>query len=292
MSKYTVVVSTKGKLYKICKIWYGSDGSYYVTVPYHSATQAVLIKQSVNYVQSAPTSLDHRYVVPLSEALDVGSSDDARIKLSHHPDGFVQFSGQGLISGKNLDGTSKGIGIYTWPLPVGNSGPAFSLCVQGIEQFTPADVKTQNACVLNCDELTIITGSTGVAIEGHYFQPLWRRFIRTRHDGVKVISIVHPSKVVMELRVLLSADDCPLGGFIGLDFFGTPDREPSDASGYSLSSSTGNVRLNEKGEKVGDGLLCCYPRPDGLPIRRSLDHQPPNSPAAKPPSGPEYSPST
>jgi hypothetical protein len=106
MSKHTVMISTNGRLYKICKIWYGSDGSYYVTVPYHPANQAVLLKQPVNYVQSVPTSVDHEYVTPLDEAIDVGSSDDARIKLSHHPDGFVQFSGQGLVCSDDCGGFS------------------------------------------------------------------------------------------------------------------------------------------------------------------------------------------
>jgi hypothetical protein len=281
MLKHTVIISTKGKLYKICKIWYGSDGSYYVTVPYHSANQAVLLKQTVNYVQSVPTSVDHQYVTLLDEAIDVGSSDDARIKLSHHPDGFIQFSGHGLLSGKNADGTPKGIGIYSWPLKHGCRGPAFSLSVGGIEQFQPARDDVQNACVLNYDDLTVIPGSTEVVIDGHYFPLLWRRFIRARPDGKKYIPIVHPAGVILELPVLLPGDNCPIGGFIGLEFYGGIDREPSGESGYCISSSTGNVRMNEKGEKLGDGLFCLYPRPHDLPTRRSLDYRMPSSPDAE-----------
>ena len=287
MLKHTVLISAKGKLYKICKIWYGSDGSYYVTVPYHPANRAVLLKLPVNYVASVPTGPDHEYVVSQSEALDDGSSDDARIKLSHHPDGFAQFSGHGLISGKNPDGSPKGIGIQTWPLEHGCRGPAFSLSVRGIEQFEPAGDKVQNACVLNYDELTVIPGSTRAVIEGHYFPLLWRRFIRTRPDGKKFIPIVHPAGVILELSVLLPGDACPIGGFIGLDFFGSIDHEPSSDSGYCLSSSTGNLRQNEKGEMIGDGLYCMYPRPDGMPTSRSLDYQIPGSSVAEPGAAPD-----
>ncbi len=271
MSKHTVIVSANGKLHKICKIWYGSDGSYYVTVPYHPANRAVLLKLPINYVASVPTNADHDYVVPQSDALDGGSSDDARIKLSHHPDGFAQFSGHGLISGKKPDGSPKGIAIQTWPLERGCRGPAFSLCLRGIEQFELADDKVQNACVLNYDELTVVPGSTGAVIEGHYFPLLWRRFIRTRPDGRMIIPIVHPVGVILEMPVLLPGDACPIGGFIGLDFFGSIVRESSHDSGYSLSSSTGNLRQNEKGEMIGDGLFCTYPRPEGMPTHRSLD---------------------
>ena len=56
MTKHTVVISAKGKSHKICKVWYGSDGSYYVTVPYHPANKAILLKQTVNYLASVPTS--------------------------------------------------------------------------------------------------------------------------------------------------------------------------------------------------------------------------------------------
>ncbi len=278
MSKHTILISVQGKLYKICKIWYGSDGSYYITVPYHPANRAVLSKNTVNYVTSVPTSADHEYAIPLDESLEIGSSDDARIKLSHHPDGFVQFSGQGLISGKNPDGSPKGIGIHSWPLEHGCKGPAFSLGVRGIEQFELAGEEDDNVCVLNYDELTLIPGSTGAVIEGHYFPLLWRRFIRFRPDGKRVIPIMHPAGVVLELPVLLPNDACPIGGFIGLDFFGFLSREPSSGSGYSISSSTGNLRENEKGELLGDGLFCFYPRPDDLPTPRSFDYRMPNSP--------------
>src|SRR5438552_2891197 len=121
--KYTIVFESRAGRCKLFKMWYGSDGSYYVTVPYHSARKAVLFKQTVNYVTSVPKTVDGGDLIPADQAIDIASSDDTRIKLSHHPDGFLQFSGAGVLSGKNADGSIRGIGIQSWPLAAGCRGP-------------------------------------------------------------------------------------------------------------------------------------------------------------------------
>jgi len=272
--KYTIVFESGQSLRKICKVWFGSDGSYYVTVPYHPAKKAVLIKHTVNYVTSVPTTPDDRNWAPLSEAIDVASSDDARLKLSHHPDGFIQFSGQGLVSGRNPDGSFKGIGISSWALRDGCRGPAFSLCIFGMDEFDVADSKTDYTCVVRDNELTFLPANRTLIIEGHYFPILWRRFIQKLPDGTPVIPIVHPAGAVLHLKVLLPDDECPIGGFFGLELFGGVRRDQLLTSGYSLSSSTGNARKNDKGELLGDGLVCFYPRPEDLPVVRSLDYPP------------------
>ena len=278
VAKYTIAISSKGVSRKICKVWFGSDGSYYITVPYHSAHKALLFKMTVNYTNTIPKSVDDHCWTPLSEAIDVGSSDDARIKLSHHPSGFTQFSGHGLVSGKNPDGTCKGIGIDSWPLANGCRGPAFCVSISGIEEFEEETHRSSDVCVFNLDKLTIIPGFTSLILEGHYFPSLWRRFIRTRVDGTRIIPIVHPEGVILELLVILPNDDCPIGGFIGFDFFGGRSRRSAEKSGYCLSSSTGNCRKNDKGELLGDGLYCFYPRPEESPTCRSLDYQLPQGP--------------
>lgn len=278
VAKHTIVISRKGVPYKLCKILFGSDGSYYITVPYHSANKALLFMQTVNYVASTPTHIDHECWVPFSEAIELASSDDARIKLSHHPDGFVQFSGQGLVSGRNTDGSPKGIGINTWPLEVFNRGPAFGLSFHGIEQFEQEANASAETCTFCYEELVTLPGYTSLMLEGHYFSPLSRRFIRISPNGTRILPILHPTGMVLELQVVLPKDDCPIGGFFGLDLFGGLSAEISATSGYCLSSSTGNRRTNDKGETLGDGLFCLYPRPDELPTRRSLDYFAPPSP--------------
>ena len=94
--KYTIVYQKPEAEYKLCKIWFGADGSYYVTSPYHPEGRAFLMKIRVNYSLQEMT-------VPLEEAIDTAGldDDDRRLKLAHHPDGFVQFSGHGILSGRD-----------------------------------------------------------------------------------------------------------------------------------------------------------------------------------------------
>jgi hypothetical protein len=97
----TIVVSKGGVSYKVCKVWFGADGSFYVTVPYHPARRAVFLKMTADY-----TTAQGGQWVPHDGALEVAilDDDDGRPKLSCHPDGFCQFSGQGIVSGKDESG--------------------------------------------------------------------------------------------------------------------------------------------------------------------------------------------
>ena len=56
--------------------------------------------------------------IPFEEAVELASldDDDRRLKLSHHPDGFVQFSGEGVLSGRDPNGAARGMGVMSWPL--------------------------------------------------------------------------------------------------------------------------------------------------------------------------------
>lgn len=274
LGKYTIALETTGGRRKLFKLWFGSDGSYYVTVPYHPARKAVLFKQTVNYVTSVPKTVDGGDLLPIEDAIDIASADDARVKLSHHPDGFVQFSGAGVVSGKNPDGSIKGIGIKSWPLTQGCRGPAFGVAIRGVNDFELIENADEQVCLFREDDLTFIPGMPPLVVEGHYFPAMWRRFIQTNKDGTKTIPIVHPAGAVLNLRVLLPKDNCPIGGFFGLEVFGDITPEENVPSGFSLSSSTGNVRQNEFGHKIGDGLFCFYPRPDKTPVRRTLDYTP------------------
>ncbi|MBN1517074.1 hypothetical protein JXA32_10965 [Candidatus Sumerlaeota bacterium] len=272
--KYTIVFESRNGRRKLFKLWFGADGSYYVTVPYHSAKKAILFKQTVNYATSAWRTVDDGDWIPVEQAIDIASADDARIKLSHHPDGFLQFSGKGILSGRNSDASAKGIGTLSWPLKQGCHGPAFSVTISGVDDFESADTCNDLFCLFRETDLTVIPGVGPLVIEGHYFPVMWRRFVQTHSDGSKTIPIVHPSGAVLNLRVLLPSDKCPIGGFFGLDIFGNLGTFEGtlSKSGFALSSSTGNVRMNEHGQKIGDGLYCFYPRPDGICKYRSIDY--------------------
>ncbi|OGN94135.1 MAG: hypothetical protein A2Z75_04105 [Chloroflexi bacterium RBG_13_50_10] len=276
--KHTILFSENGISHKICKIWFGSDGSYYVTVPYHSAKKALLIKQTINYTTSVPHTIDGGERYPVSDAIDLASSDEKRIKLSHHPDGFIQFSGLGVLSGKAPDGKIKGIGIQSWPLRQGCRGPAFGITLFGLDQFEHETKTDDQSCLFEREELTIIPGTNGLILEGYYFPTMWRRFIQTTKDGTKTISIVHPTENILRLKVLLPPDQCPIGGFLGLELYSILVRIEGVDSGYVISSSTGNVRRNEKGEVLGDAIFCMFPCIAETHVRRSIDYINPRPP--------------
>lgn len=264
--RYTVAIRKTGGFYKICKVWFGSDGSYYVTAPYHPDRAAFLAKYRVNYALGKIT-------VPFEEMVDRGGldDDDRSLKLSHHPDGFVQFSGAGVLSGKADDGTIRGMGLQSWPLTTPVLGPAFGMTIRGIEKFPPASDLDEHAVVFNWDKLFPRPDATSLNVEGFYFIERWRRFLRHGTDGHPYIRFVHPSKAVIEARVLLPPDNCALGGFIGIEAYVTNDPPKPDPF-FCLAGSTGDVRENLQGELTATAIQCMYPRGD-LYVQRLLDYR-------------------
>lgn len=267
IGKYTVVYDLGGNARKLCKIWFGPDGSYYVTSPYHPANRALLMKATVNY-DSIETEISE------SEALDLASAEDdqKRIKFSHHADGFIQFSGQGILSGIDEQGNIRGIGIRSWPLAHPVSGPAFGIMMRGVEQFQLADKISDEICLFSDQEFLPISGAK-VILEGYYFPALWRRFVRLRHDGSYGIDIFHPNGAVLPLKVLFPPERCLLQGFLGLEIYTEVSDDDTPTPSFFLSGSTGNLRRNQKGELLGDGIYCFYPH-GAWQARRSADYTP------------------
>ncbi len=142
---YLVIYEKNNIKHKICRVMFGSDGSYYVTSPYHPVNKAVLMKLTVKYGEYMEETQ-----VSYKEALDMASldDDDKRLKLTHHPSGFIQFSGQGIISGKDADGAPKGVGIQSWPLTQPVPGPSFGVALLGLEQFEQVDKPKGEVCVI------------------------------------------------------------------------------------------------------------------------------------------------
>ena len=68
--------------------------------------------------------------------LDIGLSKENKnaIKLSHHPDGWLQFSGGGIISGRG----KPGFGYQSWPMAKPAAGPAFSVTFHSVANYQKA----------------------------------------------------------------------------------------------------------------------------------------------------------
>lgn len=254
-ARYTIIYERDRNRYKLVRVLIGNDGSYYVTCPYHVSEKVSLTKRSVNYpnpdsrAEDAPTKLA------------VLEDDDHRLKLSHHPDGFVQFSGHGVRSGKHEDGTPKGLGLQSFPLDRPTAGPAVGVTILGPTAFEVARKERPGDLVFRQADMLSADTDTGLIVELYYFAGLWRRFVRVR-DGAPTIQLRHPSGANIELRVCPGPSE-PWGtGFIGVDVWSAPIKFGDAASGFAMSSPTQLVGRNERGELEAQALIASYP---GIP---------------------------
>lgn len=281
---YTVAYDPGDGPMDLCKIIFGGDGSYFVTAPYHPHDRAILAKFTVNYAKP-----DQGFF--LSDAVDIGVLEDTgqRLKLSHHPDGFLQFSGHGVVSGRDQAGNIRGIGVKSWPRFRPTLGPSFSVAwsspvacgrrSQGRE--------SENRLVFEEDEIEHMRspGVEGLILTGYYLPVPWREFVVRWPDGSWRMPLLHPrAQAVRMLKVLLASQDCTLPGFIGLEAQPHQIDTDEDNPGFFMSSSTGNLRRNESGDLMGEGLMCMYPDlTDQQPGFRSLNFRLPDPPYTAPP---------
>jgi hypothetical protein len=116
---------------KVLQIQPYTAGGFAVLAPYHSARSGWLMKIPVDYTEK-------RMHVPRAEMTEYTATD--RVKLSFHPDGFVQFSGENpkkIRSGRDEDGEPKGLGIamqHTLYETI-TTGPTFGINVWGLGDF-------------------------------------------------------------------------------------------------------------------------------------------------------------
>jgi hypothetical protein len=258
-SRYTIIYESKTKRYKLCRILLTSDGSYFVTCPYHESNLVSLMKRTFNFPNPKARSND----APLEYGLV--DDDDHRLKLSHHPDGFVQFSGNGILSGRNSDGTPKGIGLMSWPLSRPTAGPACAVTILNPQAFKKAGPAEPTDIIFRADDLYQTDNDNGLAIELYYFPGLWRRFVKASSHG-PVIWLKHPRDSILELRVCKSPADSWKIGFLGVDLWSCPVRFGDAKSGFALSSSTGGLHYNDEKELEGQGLLAIHPAVENISI--------------------------
>jgi hypothetical protein len=128
--KFTLILYEKENAFKVIKVAFYGDGGFCIFAPYHTAKKGLLSKLEVDY------SLGEQYI---SRNENVEYTADDKVKLSTHPDGFVQFSGVNgnIISGRDqVTGKPKGLGLMSSPLnKIIRSGPTFAATLWGIDQF-------------------------------------------------------------------------------------------------------------------------------------------------------------
>ncbi|MCC9168390.1 hypothetical protein [Pontibacter harenae] len=263
---HTIVLDHDGVLYKLFKLMYGRDGSVMLISPYHPSKEAIVGLSTINY------SLQEKDI-SIEEAIDVASvkDDKKRLKLTHHASGLIHISGEGITSGINENGRLKGIGVQSWPLEYPVTGPAFGITIYGFEHFDIENNIKSDFHVFSTNACERLDNYKALVIEGYCFPAHYRRFVRTDNNGQKIIHLTHPTGMVIPLRVAFPPQKCKCQSFFGIELYfdeGHPDEQHMPS--YFLSSSTGNIRVNDKNEHFGDSIFCMFPR-QSLPVKRSLN---------------------
>lgn len=253
--------------------------------PYHAAKEGWLYKHKVDY-QKQEQSIDR------SGMQHFVAGD--RVKLSHHWDGFVQFSGenpQKIISGRNpLTGEPKGLAIMSAPIwTTIKSGPTFGITVWGMTDFkrvidtraTDVIFRSTDLYYYRCAPYTF----NSYNIEGWVFSADMWDGVRGAENDLR-LSMHFPNRwrarrAVLEFRVLpLVTDDsdCFLGVRVNRFrlHYPTPSGLPSP-SGFEIGGPS-NLR---RGEHIAETLKATYPKPTDVDLAdaSSLDYAPDDMPS-------------
>ncbi len=259
----TIAIEHQGTLRKITKIAPYGGGGFAVLVPYHDARRGHLLKYS-------PDHSKRDLKLPLDEATEYSAED--RVKLSLHPDGFVQFSGENpgkIVSGRDPGtGEPRGLGVMSRPLsaPV-NTGPTLAIVVWGLSEFEPLDSASRhNAIVFSEDDYYYRRCSpdtwNGYVIEGFVLENQYWGAVRNREGKltVTVMPMFEAIGAIFDFRVVPLPGQPVLLGLMTSRLrtdFGTP-------SGFTLN---GPSDLKSK-----EALSAIYPAPEVLGVS-SLDYR-------------------
>lgn len=265
-AKTTLVIKHGASYRRLAKIIFGSDGSYYATIPYHESRKATVFKMTTNY--DAGTF----FASSIQDILETAWIEDREIKFSHHPDGFAQFSGAGITSGRNPDGSAKGMAVLTSPLDRIFRGPAFNYLIRNIEELDPIETVDSKSLVFDLDEYLPIAPTNSLHFEAHYFTPLWRRFVRLDAKGRPIINVQHPCEANIEFRVFPAAAECDYPGILGFELYQLP--HDGKETGYSFGGPAELMRRNEHGQRIADAIFCSYPRDERIAAEKCLNFPP------------------
>ncbi len=124
-----IAINEEGRTVKVTMIVPFRDGGVAVAAPYTTARRGLLM---ATQFPDRPGNV----LIPIDDFVVEYSASD-RVKLSMHRDGFTQFSGTGIRSGREPDGTPKGLAIqmrrpFMYPI---QTGPTFAVTLWGLSDF-------------------------------------------------------------------------------------------------------------------------------------------------------------
>jgi hypothetical protein len=264
------------KARKLTKVISYGDGSFGVLMPYHSAHSGIIGKVPVD------RSVFGDWAVPYDSMILFSSANS--VKLSYHPDGFVQFSGQ--INGKVISGRDpvtrepKGVGLIASPLsdPI-RTGASVGIVAWGLEDFDELDEPEEGALMFEKDE-AYFRRCTPRTAEGWMLQlwvfsaKHWSGVRRSPRGGCSLqmaFGNFEASYSVLELKVIELYDvEVVLAAYVCR----LPHAPSSEVhrSGWILN---GPCQLDPATWK-GHGLIAVYPPPPSMDRSAlpSLDRSP------------------
>ncbi|RPI70125.1 MAG: hypothetical protein EHM47_12685 [Ignavibacteriales bacterium] len=252
-NKATLILKKSDKQFKLFKIIFHSDGSYFITAPYHTGNSAFLFKVNFDFRK-------HIQTIPLNETLEKMELDDEEqaLKISHHPDGFLQFSGKYIKSGRNADGSPKGIGIQSWTHDNPAKGPSWGISIKNINFLKEANKITRENLIV--DASTIVDGMEcdDVLIEGFFIPMRFAPYIFLE-NGNEFISITHPVAINLKLYVVRADSVERCKGFFGIHIQSTKLIFDGNESGFVFSTSSGNIEMNGEELIKGTCMFAAYP---------------------------------
>lgn len=264
-NKATIIYQKNGIKTKICKIIYHKDGSYFITSPYHKMKKANVFKINIDYEKEEQE-------ISFDNLIDIHDLDDdlETLQLSHHPDGYLQFSGHNIKSGKNDDGSSKGVGIESWPLHSPPKGPAFTITIKNLNDF----IKTKN--IKNSDlkflSEEIVDGNIydDIILEGYYIPNNLKSYIYYL-NGEEYFSLTHPTGLIINLKVIRPKENVENYGFLGFRIESYKLDFGEIESGFILNSSSGNIDVKEGKLISASTIHAFYPKILKNQIKGSLN---------------------
>lgn len=129
-----ICIEKENKIYKILSLLASKkDGSVSVFFNYCKEKEAFIFRHKRAHHKPGVHHIDKSKI---TDEFSIEFDVDKNAKLSLHQSGFVQLSGNGILSGiDSVSGKPKGVGVFSSPLsaPV-SSGPTFGSVCWGIEK--------------------------------------------------------------------------------------------------------------------------------------------------------------
>mgnify|MGYP001158983328 CR=1 FL=1 len=264
MEKFTLILEDSGQRYKVLKVLFYTEGGCAVLLPYHPAKEGVLGKFLFDY-RNRNTIIGYDSMKKFRV--------DNQVKLSFHSDGFVQFSGSHIKSGRKRNGKPKGLGIFIDPLSkVIKTGPTFGLTLWGIDQFleyrdstckkTDIVFKEDQYDYRDCNSQDY----SGYLIEGFFLNKKYVNVLK-QDDNVFVFkgsnTMFEDPRKTFIVRVIPYFDDEFIIGLI----VSRGKTNMLQSSGYVLMGPSQKVN-----EYHGHELAAFYPPPNGKFPRKHLNY--------------------